>query len=187
MLAMTLVRVGAAVALGSVSLGGAPATALASAGERSMSPRAIARSRPTVRLGPSRFGRILVDNGGRALYLWARDKRGSGRSACGSRCGMVWQFLLVRGKPTAGAGVNGKLLGTIKVKGGREVTYDGWPLYTFASEARLAVIPSGQGNTSFGGVHRAVFADGSPVTPKEHGEEERKVEQENREYVEAAG
>jgi predicted lipoprotein with Yx(FWY)xxD motif len=61
--------------------------------------------------------------------------------------------------------VNAKLLGTIKVKGGNEVTYDKHPLYTFVSDVKPGVI-SGEGNTSFGGAWWVVSPSGSAITKK---------------------
>ena len=77
----------------------------------------------------------------------------------------MWPFVLVSGKPTAGLGVNAKLLGTITARGGNEVTYNGWPLYTFVSDVKPGVI-SGEGNKTFGGPWWLVSPSGSAITKK---------------------
>src|SRR5271170_847115 len=111
------------------------------------SPAARVAAAPTISLRSTAYGKILVNSKGYTLYLWAKDKKN--KSNCSGACLDVWPFVLVHGKPTAGPGVNPKLLGTIKEKGGNEVSYNGWPLYTFASDTKPGVI-SGEGNTSFG-------------------------------------
>ncbi len=57
------------------------------------------------------------------------------------------------------------LLGTIKVKGGRDVTYNGHPLYTFVSDSRPGAI-TGEGNKTFGGPWWVVSAAGNAITKK---------------------
>ncbi len=104
-----------------------------------------------------------MNSKGYTLYLWAKDKKN--KSNCSGACLDVWPFVLSHGKPTAGPGVNQKLLGTIKEKGGNEVTYNGWPLYTFASDTKPGVT-TGEGNTSFGGPWWVVSAAGKAITKK---------------------
>lgn len=117
----------------------------------------------TVSLHSSPYGNILVDSKGDTLYLWAKDTHD--KSACSGACLAVWPFVIVPGKPTAGPGVYPKLLGTITEKGGNEVTYNGWPLYTFVSDTKPGVI-TGEGNTSFGAPWWLVSATGTAVTKK---------------------
>lgn len=119
---------------------------------------------PTVSLrSTSAYGKILVNGKGATLYLWVKDK--NDKSACGGACLAVWPFVLISGKPIAGPGVNPKLLGTIKVKGGNEVTYNKHPLYTFVSDTKPGVI-SGEGNTTFGGPWWLVSPAGNAITKK---------------------
>ena len=124
---------------------------------------AHAAAAATVSLHSSRYGKILVNSKGDTLYLWAKDKKN--KSVCSGACLSVWPFVLVTGKPTAGPGVNASLLGTIKAKGGNEVTYNGSPLYTFVSDTKPGVI-SGEGNTTFGGPWWVVSAAGKAITKK---------------------
>jgi predicted lipoprotein with Yx(FWY)xxD motif len=129
----------------------------------SIPPAAHVAAAPTISLRSTAYGKILVNSKGYTLYLWAKDKKN--KSNCSGACLDVWPFVLVHGKPTAGAGVNQKLLGTIKEKGGNDVTYNGWPLYTFASDTKPGVI-SGEGNTSFGGPWWVVSPTGTAITKK---------------------
>jgi predicted lipoprotein with Yx(FWY)xxD motif len=118
---------------------------------------------PTIQVKSSPWGKILVTSKGYTIYLWAKDSKN--KSACSGGCLSVWPFVLVSGKPTAGPGVNAKLLGTIKVKGGNEVTYNGRPLYTYVSDVKPGVI-SGEGNKTFGGPWWLVSPSGSAITKK---------------------
>ncbi|HEY7966064.1 MAG TPA: hypothetical protein VID68_03475 [Solirubrobacteraceae bacterium] len=122
-----------------------------------------AKSPPTLIVRSSPWGKILETGKGRTVYLWPKDKKG--KIACAGACLAVWPLVEVSGKPTAGAGVNAKLLGTIKVKGGNEVTYAGHPLYTFISDTKPGVI-SGEGNTSFGAPWWLVSPAGAAITKK---------------------
>ena len=86
----------------------------------------------TVQLAESDLGSILVDAEGMTLYLFESDTDGS--STCYDDCAATWPAL-IDGAPSAGDGVDGSLLGTIERDGGDvQVTYDGHPLYHFASD-----------------------------------------------------
>jgi predicted lipoprotein with Yx(FWY)xxD motif len=75
---------------------------------------------------------ILVDGAGRTLYLYASDpKNVSTCAAVDPTCPKIWPAYT--GKPAAGPGVKASLLG--KTKDGKQVTYNGHPLYHFAGAA----------------------------------------------------
>ena len=94
---------------------------------------------PSVRVGKSRFGAILVDGAGRSLYVFGRDV--AGRSACAGACARVWPPARVAGSPRAGAGVAAAGLGAIR-RPDRSVqlTYDNHPLYTFSGDTAAGQI-----------------------------------------------
>ena len=117
----------------------------------------------TVQVHSSAYGKILVDSKGFTLYLFAKDKKD--KSTCSGACLAVWPFLLVKGKPTAGPGLKASLLGTIKEPGGNEVTYNGWPLYTFVPDSKAGDI-TGEGNTSFGAPWWVVSPAGKAIKKK---------------------
>ena len=121
------------------------------------------KAAPTISVRSTAYGKILVNSKGDTLYLWAKDK--NDKSACSGGCLAVWPFVLISGKPTAGSGMNAKLLGTIKVKGGNEVTYNKHPLYTYVSDVKPGII-SGEGNTSFGAPWWVVSTAGDAITKK---------------------
>ena len=77
-------------------------------------------------------GEIVTDGEGNALYLFLPDAQGA--SVCYEDCAAAWPPLVV--DVTAGDGVDGALLGTVaRDDGTTQVTYNGWPLYYFASDA----------------------------------------------------
>jgi predicted lipoprotein with Yx(FWY)xxD motif len=91
----------------------------------------------------SGYGEILVDGAGRTLYLFTEDR--DGRSVCEDDCAGAWPPLTVDDEPVAGEGVDGGLLGTTeRADGSTQVTYAGWPLYTWAQDQQPGDI-TGQG------------------------------------------
>ena len=71
------------------------------------------------------------------LYYFQKDQKGSGKSKCEGPCAEAWPPLTTEGKPEAMSGVNSAMLGTIKRPDGTtQVTYAGWPLYTFVEDSK---------------------------------------------------
>ncbi len=112
----------------------------------------------TVQLADSDLGSILVDGDGMTLYLFESDTGDT--STCTGDCAATWPPLIAEA-PTAGEGVDEALLGTtIRDDGEVQVTYDGHPLYGFASD-RSPGDTEGQG---VGDVWFVVDASGKAVT-----------------------
>ncbi len=82
----------------------------------------------------SDFGRVLFDANGQVVYAFELD--GPDESNCTSEeCVTAWPPVLTDEDPTAGAGVDAGLLGTIRRDDGTlQVTYDGRPLYFYEHE-----------------------------------------------------
>lgn len=115
------------------------------------------------------LGKILVTAQGQSLYLFAPDTRG--KSTCYGSCATYWPPLLSSGKPTAGAGVKGSLLGvTVRKDGKRQVTYNGHPLYTYIGDS-AAGKTSGEGLNLSGGLWWVLSPAGKAVknTPSSGG------------------
>jgi predicted lipoprotein with Yx(FWY)xxD motif/cytochrome c5 len=89
-------------------------------------------------------GAYLVDLEGRSLYLFTSDE--DGVSTCTEACAENWPPLVVDdGAPLAGERVDAELLDEIEREdGSRQVTYAGWPLYTFVQDEEPGQT-SGQG------------------------------------------
>ena len=95
---------------------------------------AFASARPTLQLRQTGVGTILVNSRGYTLYTFSRDSRNRDVCVKLSGCLYVWPAL-ASAHPTAGRGVNRRLIGTITVPGvGKQVTYAGHPLYTYIGD-----------------------------------------------------
>jgi predicted lipoprotein with Yx(FWY)xxD motif len=112
-------------------------------------------------------GSVLVNSQGRTLYMLTSEKGDKITCTDSSGCTKLWPEITLPSGMTAakaGSGVKASLLGTVKdASGHMEVTYNGWPLYTFAGDSGAGVA-HGQGQTSFGGTWYVLNAAGSPVT-----------------------
>jgi predicted lipoprotein with Yx(FWY)xxD motif len=83
----------------------------------------------------SGVGKVLVDSKGLTLYYFEKDR--GGKSACYAACEKGWPPLTTEGAPQAGEGATASKLGTTKRKDGTiQVTYAGWPLYTFVEDKK---------------------------------------------------
>jgi predicted lipoprotein with Yx(FWY)xxD motif len=103
---------------------------------------------------------FLVDQQGRALYLYTADTQSSGTSACTADCLTQWQPVIVSGIPQAGNGVDASKLAAItRDDGTMQATYNGWPLYTYAGDTAPG-ITSGQG---MGGAWFLVSGTGNSI------------------------
>ncbi|WP_443054260.1 COG4315 family predicted lipoprotein [Streptomyces sp. NBC_00271] len=88
----------------------------------------------SIKVADSEFGRILVDQSGRTLYGFTRDK--SSVSNCGTDCIAVWPALTSSTAARAGAGTEKSLLSKAKLTGDvSQVTYGDWPLYYYVGDA----------------------------------------------------
>lgn len=92
-----------------------------------------------VGVAETRFGRILVDGRGFALYAFTRDTRN--RSACYGDCARAWPPFLVARRPAAVRGVRAGLLGAARRSAGRlQATYAGRPLYYYRGDTRPGLV-----------------------------------------------
>ena len=82
----------------------------------------------------SAFGRVLFDANGQVVYVFENDR--PNQSNCTSKdCVEAWPPVLTRQQPSAGRGLESRLLGTIRRSDGtRQVTYNGRPLYFYEHE-----------------------------------------------------
>ncbi|HEU4356521.1 MAG TPA: hypothetical protein VFT27_13110 [Actinomycetota bacterium] len=111
----------------------------------------------------SAFGLILTDRRGNTPYVFLPDEQGP--STCYADCAASWPALIARGDLEVSGNdedpTDASLLGTAsRDDGGRQVTYNGWPLYHFAAD-------EGPGDTNgqgVGGVWYVVSPDGDPIT-----------------------
>ena len=107
------------------------------------------------------IGQILVDSGGRTLYLFEGDSGTT--SACTGACALTWPPLRATGKPVAGGGVAASELGTIARRDGKpQVTYNGHPLYLYMNDQSPGDV-NGEGVNAFGAPWYAVSPAGARV------------------------
>jgi predicted lipoprotein with Yx(FWY)xxD motif len=161
----------AALALGAASCGDdsssadeGPAAATASGSTTpSTTPETRARRRTTtLKLRDTRFGRILVDGKGRALYLFTRE--GSTRSRCYGQCAVAWPPFYARGRLRAGSGLDRGKLGSSRRRDGRRiVTYNGHPLYYYVSDTKPGQVTC-HDVVEFGGTWLVVNPEGNAVS-----------------------
>jgi len=80
-------------------------------------------------------GSVLVDSNGFTLYYFEKDK--GGKSACYGACAEGWPPLTTEGAAKGMGGVQAAKLGTTKRSDGTvQVTYAGWPLYTYVADTK---------------------------------------------------
>ena len=112
------------------------------------------------------LGPFLVDSRGMAIYVNSKDTPNT--STCTGNCATIWLPVLTVGAPTVGAptvgtpavgtptvgtptsfmGLNASMLGTItRTDGTVQVTYNGWPLYTYSKDLKVGDI-NGEGFNS---------------------------------------
>ena len=109
----------------------------------------------------SRYGTVLFDGRGFALYLFTRER---GRApACSGACASAWPPFLSRGRPRGGSGARASLVGWVRRRdGSRQVTYGGHPLYRYVGDRRPGDILC-QNVVEFGGTWLVVAPSGAPV------------------------
>jgi len=120
-----------------------------------------------------RYGEYLVDDKGRALYLFTKDTQGQGsgtaKSACEGACAVAWPPVTVAGSLEAAGPVKGNLLSTItRADGARQVTYNGWPLYYWIQD-RGGEEATGHDMRDFDGEWYLVTPEGEKVQAGEGG------------------
>ncbi|HTZ93899.1 MAG TPA: hypothetical protein VMB74_16015 [Streptosporangiaceae bacterium] len=109
-------------------------------------------------------GSVLVNSGGYALYMFVPDARH--RVTCTKLCTANWPPVKISdgGRLVAGPGVRAHLLGSDPdPTGGRVVTYNGWPLYTYSSDVQPGQA-TGQGIDINGGLWYVIRPSGQPLT-----------------------
>jgi predicted lipoprotein with Yx(FWY)xxD motif len=176
--ALAIAPVGAALALGacggashSGSAASSPQTAAGTNASRASVPAspvasttsAVAASSRAAVLNArsSRYGRVLFDTSGRALYLFASD-RGQA-STCYGACAQAWPPFTVTRAPKTGSGVRSGLVGvTHRRDGTLQVTYAGHPLYYFTGDTKPGQITC-QNVSNFGGLWLVVTPGGKAV------------------------
>jgi predicted lipoprotein with Yx(FWY)xxD motif len=144
---LTLLLAGSAlavVALAGCSSSAAPAASGSSNSGGSSSKSAPITSGKDVATASTSLGTIVVDGKGMTAYFYDPDVANSGKSACTGACASLWPAITSTSATPTVAGVTAKV-GTIPTSGGgHQVTIDGRPIYTYASDSKPGDV-NGQG------------------------------------------
>jgi predicted lipoprotein with Yx(FWY)xxD motif len=95
---------------------------------------------------PSTAGYVLAEGNQQVVYTYANDKPGSPPTCTGS-CTATWLPLTVQNQPLVlqGATLPGKVGTVTTADGHKQVTYNGYPLYTLKGAYPYAVTGEGMG------------------------------------------
>jgi predicted lipoprotein with Yx(FWY)xxD motif len=139
------------------------ATALATESAKTSAKSAVVRI--STRKLP-KLGTVLVNSKGRTLYMFVPDKRK--KVTCVGSCAAVWPPVkLPKGAKAVAAGkAKAALLGSDRnPPGGRVVTYNKWPLYTYVSD-RAPGQAKGQALNLNGGLWYVLSPSGKVIRTK---------------------
>jgi len=163
-IAAALIAVLAAAGCGSSNSSSSSGGAYGSGGESSTSKSAS--SKPASTVGAAvvsvatvpKAGQVIVDSKGFTLYDFHKDK--GSKSSCYGACAGVWPPLTTEGTPQAQGGAVSSKLGTTKRSDGTmQVTYAGWPLYTYTADTKPGEA-NGNDFSSYGAQWYALKANG---------------------------
>src|SRR6478672_6106761 len=113
-----------------------------------------------------KLGMVLVNSKGLTLYMFVPDKHK--KVTCVGSCAAVWPPLKLPAgaKPVARRQAKAKLLGSDpNPVGGRVVTYNKWPLYTYISDTKPGMA-TGQALDLNGGLWYVLAPSGKVILAK---------------------
>jgi predicted lipoprotein with Yx(FWY)xxD motif len=147
----TIVRVRTALSLAGAAiavavLAGCSMSSSGSSGSASPSSSASGSSSSSADLSTasSTLGQIVVDGKGMTVYVYDKDTKGATSSACTGACATNWPAVTTTSATPKVDGVSGTV-GTIPAAGGaKQITLNGWPLYTYAGDSAAGQV-TGQG------------------------------------------
>jgi predicted lipoprotein with Yx(FWY)xxD motif len=151
-----------AAGCGGSSASGAPKSGVA--GAQHVTSSAAVKTRKIAGLGT-----VLVNAKGRTLYVFMKDKQS--KVTCTGSCTSFWPPMKWSGstKPKAVGTAKSKLVGLVKnPSGGKVVTYNKWPLYTYTGDSGAGQA-NGEGQNLNGGKWYVISAKGTLVKHKTSG------------------
>lgn len=114
----------------------------------------------TLKEDDSEFGKILVDQEGRTIYIFEPDKKNE--SVCYGECADFWPPVLVTDEAQLGDGLSASTGVTERKDGKLQATYDGHPLYYVIGEEAGQV--KCQAKDMHGGLWYVQAPDGEVIT-----------------------
>ena len=110
----------------------------------------------------SRYGKIIVDGSGRALYLF--DIERDHRPLCNDACAVAWPPFLAPGAAASSPELDRALIATaVRNDGSSQVAYNGHPLYYYAGDHSAGEIKC-QAVIEFGGGWYVIDAQGNKIS-----------------------
>jgi predicted lipoprotein with Yx(FWY)xxD motif len=110
----------------------------------------------------SSFGQIVVDGKGMTAYFYDKDVASSGKSACTGTCTSEWSAVTSSSAKPKVDGVTGTVATITGTDGGKQITINGRPIYTFADDSS-AGDTNGQGDD---GEWHVISPAGKEITKK---------------------
>ena len=105
------------------------------------------------------LGTIVVDGKGMTAYYFTKDTKDSGVSACSGDCATAWPAITSASDTPTVDGVTGTV-GTIPAAdGGKQITINGMPIYTFAKDTAPGDVNGQDAN----GVWYVIAPDGTMI------------------------
>ena len=134
--ALTVAAGGLAACGGSTSpsgtAAGAAASTVATAPPATPTPTPTPAPAATVSVGSTSLGNVLTTPQGLTLYYFTPEK--GSVVACTGGCASTWPPLKATGALTNPSGATGTLATVALADGSSQVTYNGWPLHTYAAD-----------------------------------------------------
>ena len=126
-------------ALAVIALAGCSTTAstsTAASASPSMSASKAPAANPDAATATGKLGQIIVDGKGMTAYVWDKDSANSGVSACTGPCADLWPAITTASATPTVTGITGTVATITGVKGGKQITINGLPIYAFSKDAK---------------------------------------------------
>ena len=127
---------------GSSASGGGSATSPAAGGRPSSDVGGLSPGDTVLIVQKSDLGWVLATAKGYVVYTYGNDKKG-GQPTCTSSCAAIWPAVTGIPMTNSGESLPGTLGTVTMANGAKQITYDGYPLYTFKTEGPLATTGNG--------------------------------------------
>lgn len=125
-------------ALAVVALAGCSSTTTptAASASPSMSASTAPAASPDAAIASGKLGQIIVDGKGMTAYVWDKDTANSGVSACTGTCATLWSAITTTSATPTVTGITGTVATITGVSGGKQITINGLPIYTFTKDTK---------------------------------------------------
>jgi len=100
-------------------------------------------------LNTPNFGPVLTDNNGWVLYTYVIDQPQMSNCYEAKNCALRWPPAIIQGTAVAPPGLPGTLGTIVRTDGSTQLTYNGWPLYSYSPSTGPGS-STGDGSYAFG-------------------------------------